>query len=62
MYIKKIRKKIKVDTQMHSQKLSFFVLYPKLSYSKYETDLQNTQIQTKNQILKKLKTQTQTQT
>ena len=52
----KTRKKIKIDTQIHTQKLKICFLYFKLSYSQFSRDLQNTQ----TQILKKLKTQTQT--
>jgi len=46
----------KIDTRIHSQKPNFF--YFKLSYSKFTRDFQNTQ--TKTQISKKMKTQTQT--
>ena len=49
----KNQKKIKIDTQ----KIIFFFDFI-FSFSKFARDLQNTQAQT--QILKKLKTQTQT--
>ena len=48
--------KIKIDTQIHTQKLKYFFLYFKLSNSKFAKELRNTQ----TQILKQLKTQTQT--
>ncbi len=49
-----MRKKIKIDTQIHTQKLKNILLYFKLSYSKFARDFQNTQPP------KKLKAQTQT--
>ena len=44
---RKTRKKIKIDTQIHTQKLKFFFEF-KLSNSKFAKDLQNTQTQNPN--------------
>ncbi len=44
----KNKKKIKIDTQIHTQKINFFLVYFKLSFSKFARDLQNTQTQTQN--------------
>ena len=39
--LEKLEKKIKIHTQIHTQKLNFFFVF-KLSNSKFEKDLQNT--------------------
>ena len=40
--------KIKIDTQIYTQKLKKKILYFKLSYFKFARNLQNTQTQTQN--------------
>jgi hypothetical protein len=52
--ISKIRKIIKINTQIHTQKLKFLLLYFKLSHSKFARDLQNAQTQIHNPNTQKI--------
>jgi hypothetical protein len=59
----KIRKKIKIDTQIHTQKIIFFLILNYLFRKLQEIcKILKLKLKLKTQILRKLKTQTQTQT
>ncbi len=58
--LEKLEKKIKIDTQIHTQKLNFFFLYLNYLIRNLQKIRKIPKPKPKTQILKKLKTQTQT--